>query len=171
MLSCYAVGILRFAQNDKSTTLCIRFGVVIKHRMKKFLILIFVLMIAIFGSWVLNYIQCFFISCVEDVSMPPLEHVLGPIVIAIYSIFTLGIIFPSGLFLQKRFSIWFSAVIPTVIMSFLVSALLYVPEVDDFVSMLSFFGWLAIPWFFCSIAGLAIWPRNDIADFNGDINE
>jgi hypothetical protein len=56
-------------------------------------------------------------------------------------------------------------------MSFLISALLYVPEVDDFVRVLNFFSWLVVPWFFCNIAGLAIWPRNDMTDINGDIND
>ena len=139
-------------------------------RIRKPLTLFLVLMTAIFGSWVLNDIRCYFISCVEDFSTPPLEHVLGPIVIVIYSFLTLGIVFPSGLFLQKRFSIWISAAIPVGILSLLLSTWLYAPDVDDIADLFGFFSWLALPWFLGNVIGLRLWPKNKKASLNGDIN-
>jgi hypothetical protein len=33
------------------------------------------------------------------------------------------------------------------------------------------FTWLAAPWFVCNIVGLRLWPKDDKANLNGDIND
>ena len=124
---------------------------------RKVVALFLVLIVSFLSGWILDQWQCFVNDCSYDWLIEP-EAVFAIVVLPCYSIITLGIVFAGAVALRKRFPIWLSAAIPAGAVAFFFSALFYSPEVDTFTGILSFFGWLASPWFLSNLSGLYLWP-------------
>ena len=88
-----------------------------------------------------------------------------------YAIITIWPIFLFAGRLQERVSIWLSAAIPSGAWSLILSAWIFVPEIDDFIHLFFLWSWLFIPWFLASLVGLRLWPRDHAINMNGDIND
>ena len=116
-----------------------------------------VLIVAFLSGWILDQWQCLINVCSYDWLIEP-EAIFAIFVLPCYSIITLGIVFAVAVALRKRFPIWLCAAIPAGAVAFFFSALFYSPEVDTFTGILSFFGFLAVPWFLSNLLGLYLWP-------------
>jgi hypothetical protein len=138
--------------------------------LRKTLILTFIVVVASVSGGILDRILCYVNKCSDDWILEPVAA-LAVVVIPCYSIITLSIVFASAVALQKRFSTLLSAAIPAGTLSLFLLALFYAPEGDDFTGLVGLFTWLAAPWFVCNIVGLRLWPKDDKANLNGDIND